>query len=149
MSERAKVGVICILLLLVLGYVAVSAVNTVQAVRNFQQQYTNTKSGNVNTIRPWMTLHAISLIYHVPKEYLYTKLNLTETDMSRRATLYTIANSKKQPVDKLIHTIQLVILTYRKEHPGGHPIPVPTAPPKRMSKSRVPHPSSRSREATY
>jgi predicted PurR-regulated permease PerM len=148
-SERAKVGVICVLLLLVLGYVAFSAVNTVQAVRNFQQQYNNTKTGNVNTIRPWMTLHAISLIYHVPKEYLYGKLNLTDTTTSRRSTLYTIASSKRQPVDKLIRTIQVVILTYRKEHPGEHPIPVPSVPPKRTSKSRVPHPLTKYQEAPY
>lgn len=149
-SERAKVGVICVLLLLVLGYVAFSAVNTFQAVRSFQQQYSNTKTGNVNAIRPWMTLHAISLIYHVPKEYLYSKLNLTDTSTSRRATLYTIANRKKQPVDKLIHTIQVVILTYRREHPREqHPTPIPSVPPKRTTQPRTASSSIRSREAIY
>lgn len=149
MKERAKLGIICVLLLLVLAYVAFSAINTVQAVRNFQQQYSNTRTGNVTTIRPWMTLHAISLIYHVPKEYLYTALNVADTTTTRRATLYTIASSKRQPVDKLINTIQLAILNYRKAHPQTHPTPVQPGPPRHSPKIPMSHSSIRPRRTTY
>ncbi len=113
MGERAKLGFLCFLLLLILGFLAFTAVNTFQAVRSFQQQYSATKTGDVKAIRPWMTIRVISHICHVPEDYLSSSLNIDD----RRATLYEVANRKRQPVDQLIHSVQHAILAYRKEHP--------------------------------
>jgi hypothetical protein len=112
-SERAKLGLLCFLLLLMLGFLAFTAVNTVQAVRSFQQQYSAIKTGDVQAIRPWMTIHVISHVCHVPEDYLSRSLKID----NHHATLYEVAARKRQPVNQLIHTIQHAILAYRKEHP--------------------------------
>lgn len=116
MSERAKLGVLCVLLLLALGFTIVEVVVTFRAVRNLQTQYSAVKSGDVNTIRPWMTIHAISLIYHVPEDYVYSSLEVPSPDVHHHETLYEIASRKQQPVDQVIRTVQHAILTYRKGH---------------------------------
>ena len=123
MSERAKLGVLCVLLLLALGFTIVEVVVTFRAVRNLQMQYSGVKSGDVNTIRPWMTIHAISLIYHVPEDYVYSSLDVSSTDVPHHETLYEIASRKRQPVDQVIRTVQHAILAYRKGH---HRLSTPT-----------------------
>jgi len=115
-SERAKLGILCVLLLLAMGFTIVKVVDTFGAVRNLQVQYSDVKSGDVNTVRPWMTIHAISLIYHVPENYVYSSLDVTSTPVHHHETLYEIASRKRQPVDGVIHTVQHAILTYRKGH---------------------------------
>ena len=114
LSERAKLGLLCFLLLLMLGFLAFTGVNTFQAVRSFQQHYSAIKTGDVQAIRPWMTIHVISHICHVPEDYLSSSLKIDD----RRATLYEVATRKRQPVNQLIHTVQYAILAYRKAHPG-------------------------------
>ena len=116
MSERTKLGLLCFLLLLVLVLVAISAANTFQAVKSFQQQYSGAKQGDVTTIRPWMTLHVISHVYHVPEDYLDSSLKIAKTDPLHKATLYEIASHRKQPINHLIYTLQSIILVYRKNH---------------------------------
>jgi hypothetical protein len=115
--ERTKLSFLCFLLLLMLGILAFTTVNTFQAVRNFQQQYSALQAGNVKTIHSWMTIPVISHIYHVPENYLYRTLHISNPGQHRHATLDEIATSKRQPVDHVIRTIQYAILTYRKEHP--------------------------------
>jgi hypothetical protein len=117
LSERAKLGLLCLLLLLILGCLAFTTVDTFQAVRNFQQQYSAVKAGDVSTVHPWMTVHAVSHIYQVPENYLYRSLQIGSPGLFRHATLYEIANRKRQPVDQVIRTVQHAILAYRKEHP--------------------------------
>ena len=117
LSERAKLGLLCLLLLLMLGILAFTAVNTFQAVRSFQQQYSAIRAGDVSTVHPWMTIHAVSHIYHVPEDNLYRTLHMSSPSLHHHATLYEIANRKQQHVDQVIHTIQHAILMYRKEHP--------------------------------
>ena len=129
-NERAKLGLLCILLLFALLFTAFTAANTLHAMRNLQQQYSSVKAGDVSTIRPWMTIHAISHIYHVPEDYLYRSLDTRDTGSLHHATLFEIASRKRQSVNQVIHTIQHAILTYRKGHPG---ISTPT-PPHRSSK---------------
>lgn len=116
MSERTKLGLLCLLLLLMLGILALTAVNTFQAVRSFQQQNTALEAGDVRTIHDWMTIHVISHIYHVPENYLYNSLHIDNPGLLRHATLNEIADRKQQPVDQVIRTIQHAILVYRKEH---------------------------------
>ncbi len=129
MSERAKLNFLSLLLLLALGVVVLAIVNTWQAVTNFQQMSTATKAGDVTTIRPWMTIHVISRVYHVPEDYLTNSLQVKKTDPLHHATLYEIAARKRQPVDRLIRTLKNIILIYRKQHPGSS-LPVqPTRSP--------------------
>src|SRR5437588_11953234 len=100
-----------------LGVLAFAAFNAFQSVESFQQQYNAVKTGDVDAIRPWMTIHAISHIYHVPEDYLYHSVQAGSPGTLRHVTLYEIANRKRQPVNQVIYTIQYTILAYRKEHP--------------------------------
>jgi len=117
LSERVRLGLLCFLSLLVLGFLAFTTVNTMQAARSFQQQYSAVKTGDVRAIRPWMTIHVVSHIYHVPEDYLYRSLNIGNPLSLRHLTLYDIAKRKHQSVDQVIRSIQHAILAYRKIHP--------------------------------
>jgi hypothetical protein len=121
MSERAKFNYLSILLLLALAIVGLSIANALQAVNAFQQESNATKAGDVNTIRPWMTIHVIAHVYHIPEDYLDSSLHMAKANPLHRATLYEIASHKRQPVDQLIRTLKHIILSYRKEHPGSSP----------------------------
>lgn len=116
MSERARLNFLTVLLLLALGIVILAIANTLQAVNDFQRESTATKAGDVTTIRPWMTIHVISHVYHVPEDYLDNALQMTKADPLHHATLYEIATHKRQPLDRLIRKLQHVILSYRQEH---------------------------------
>ena len=117
LSQRARLGLLWLLLIVMLGVLAFTAVSTVQAVRSFQQQYSAVKRGDVSAVHPWMTVHVISHVYQVPEDYLCTTLQIGTPSSVRHVTLYEIASRKKQPVDQVVHTIQHAILTYRKQHP--------------------------------
>ncbi len=117
LGERAKLGLLCVLLLLMFGIVAFTAENTLRAAQSLRQQYSAVKAGDVSAIRPWMTIHVISHIYHVPEDYLYRALNIDNPGLFHHATLNKIANRKREPGERVIHTIQLAILAYRKAHP--------------------------------
>ena len=116
LSERTKLTLLSFLLLLILGFLVFTATRTFQAAHNFQQQYSAIKTGNVSTVSPWMTIHVISHVYHVPENYLYRSLAISNPTSFRHVTLYQIAARKRLPVDRLIHTIKNTILTYRKRH---------------------------------
>jgi hypothetical protein len=135
MNERTKVGILCVLLLLVLAFAAFAAANALQSVRNLQQQYREVKAGDVSTIRPWMTIYAISHIYHVPEDYLYLSLETSSTISPYHTALYQIANRKRQPVDQIIHTVQRAILAYRKNHHSF------TKPPQHQFTTNHPSPA--------
>lgn len=125
LSERVKLGLLCLLLLLTLSALAFTTANAFQAARSFQRQYSAVKSGDVNAIHPWMTIHVVSSICHVPEGYLYRSLGMKYSVMLRHATLYELADRKHQPVDQVVRTVQHAVLTYRKEH---HHISSPTPP---------------------
>lgn len=116
LSERSKLSLLSFLLLLILGFLAFTSARTFQAVHNFQQQYSKVNAGDVSTMRPWMTVHTISHLYHIPENNLYRSLTMDSATLSRHATLYQIAAHKRQPVDQVIHAIQHTILVYRKYH---------------------------------
>jgi hypothetical protein len=118
LSERAKLSILGLLLLIMLGFVAFTTVGTFKAVQSFQQQNSAVKAGDVNTVHPWMTIHVISRVYHVPEDYLYRALQIDSPASFRHVTLNGIANRKKQPVAQVIRTVQHAILAYRKEHPN-------------------------------
>jgi hypothetical protein len=131
-SERVKLGMLCVLLLLALGCVAFTAVNTVQAMRNLQRQYSGVRVGDVSTIRPWMTIRAVSHVYHVPEDYLYRSLDIANTNSSHHATLYEIASRKRWSVEQTLRAIQHAIVAYRKGHPPLAP-PTPRSPKQHLS----------------
>ena len=137
LSERTKLGLLSFLLLLMLGILALTAVNTVQAVRSFQQQNSALAAGDVSTVHSWMTIHVISHIYHVPEDYLYSKLDIGSPGLLHHATLNEIANRKRQSVDQVIRTVQHAILVYRKGQPH---FLVPTPTPHSDKKSHSPMP---------
>lgn len=116
-GERVKLNLLCLLLFLMIGILAFTAVNTFDAVQNLREQYSDVKSGDVSTIHPWMTIHVVSHIYNVPEDYLYHSLRLNYPNGYRHTTLYELATHKRQTVNQVIHIIQSAILTYRKAHP--------------------------------
>ncbi len=118
------------MLLLALGMLAFTVAGTYQAVRIFQQRNGELATGDVSTIRSWMTIHAISHIYQVPEGYLENALQIGSPDQVRHTTLNQLARHKRQPVDQLIRSIQHAIIAYRKKHPHhGTPMPVPKPKP--------------------
>jgi len=135
LSERVKLVFLWLLLLLMLGVLAFTAVSTIQAVRTFQKQNSAVKTGDVSAVHPWMTVHVISHVYHVPEDYLCSTLHIGTPSSVRHITLYEIANRKKQPVDQVVRTIQHAILTYRKQHPTTtpHTSMKPLAPKRRRT----------------
>ncbi len=116
MSVRIKIVIVGALLVLALGITSFFAVETLQDVRDFQQQNSLALSGNVYTIRPWMTIPYISHTYHVPESYLYRMLNLAATTPDHHITLHALSVRYHHPVDELIHKIQLAIQAYRRLH---------------------------------
>ena len=78
MNARLKLIGTSVLLCLALGLTVFCAVQTVQAIQSFEKNHNLALSGDVSTIRPWMTLHYISQFYHVPESYLYESLHITD-----------------------------------------------------------------------
>jgi hypothetical protein len=118
MSERIKLSVLSALLLLALVLSAFTITNTFHAVQNLQLRNHDVNVGNVSTIRAWMTVPAISRIYHVPEDYVYRSLEISSSASYHHMTLDEIAHRKQQPVVYIIHTLQHSILIYRQQHPG-------------------------------
>ncbi|HLH62333.1 MAG TPA: hypothetical protein VKV20_11675 [Ktedonobacteraceae bacterium] len=116
MNMRVKFVILGVLLCLALGAAIFAAITTVQAIQQFRQQRQLTSSGDVSTIRPWMTVHYIALTYHVPENYLYHSLHIANPQLVRHATLRVLADRSNQPVDNVIHEVQKAILTYRKQN---------------------------------
>src|SRR5690349_7804263 len=105
-SERSKLSLLSFLLFLILVFLVFTSARTFQAVHNFQQQYREVNAGDVSTMRPWMTVHAISHLYHIPENDLYRSLTIDNSALLRHAALYQIAAHKRQSIDQVIHTLQ-------------------------------------------
>jgi hypothetical protein len=91
-------------------------VQTVQAIQRFQLARALASTGDVSTIRPWMTIPDISRIYHVPESYLYESLNITGLQLAHRTSLRSLATRYNRSLNGLISDIQTAIKTYRKQH---------------------------------
>ena len=124
MSLRIRFTLTLILLLLALFFAVFAARSTVETWRNFRQQNTLTKAGDVRTVRPWMTIPFIAHIYHVPEHYLYSQLKLPDSPSLHRTPLHSLATRYNRPINHLVGEIQGAITNYRKQHPGR-----PTATP--------------------
>ncbi len=106
-----------------LGGTALAAADTVQAIHSFQQQRALIRSGDIHTIRPWMTIPYIAHTYHVPERYLCTKLGVAYNSSARHKTMHTLAILKQQPVEKIIQEVQQAILIYHKRRSYSHTLP--------------------------
>ena len=115
--------ILAMLLCLSTGAAVFAAKTTYQAIQQFKRQQALAQSGDVSTIRPWMTVHFIAQTYRVPENYLYQALHITNPQPVRHATLRVLADHYNRPVNDVIHTIQTAILSYRKQHPrSGIPL---------------------------
>ena len=126
MNTRLKLFITGFLLCIALGVAVFCAIQTVQAFQRFQQDRKLALSGDVRTIRPWMTLPFIAHVYHVPENYLDQQLHITDPQTVRRASLHTLSLRYNRPEGSFIHDVQQVILNYRKQHPTRTPQPAST-----------------------
>ncbi len=136
MNTRLKLFITGFLLCLALGAAVFCAIQTVQAFQRFQQDHSLALSGDVRTIRPWMTIPFIAHVYHVPENYLDQQLHITDPQSVRRASLQTLSQRYNRPEDRFIHDVQQVILNYRKQHPTSTPHPASKKQTKDPSVSR-------------
>lgn len=120
LSVRAKFILHSVLLVLALLATVLAAKAAMGAFVTLQHQNALTRTGDVRTIRPWMTVPYIAHEYHVPEHYLYGALNITQK-YPEHSTLQAIAIHSHRPVSELIHTLQTTITTYRKQHPFRSP----------------------------
>ena len=91
---------------------------TVRAIQDFQQTRILTAEGDVSTIRPWMTIHYISRVYHVPESYLYESLQIAYPQQTNHTSIRSLAVRYNRSLDRLISDIQTAIKTYRYQHPS-------------------------------
>ncbi|HLX58610.1 MAG TPA: hypothetical protein VKR83_16450 [Ktedonobacteraceae bacterium] len=117
MNARLKLMGTGILLCLALGLTVFCAVQTVKDIQSFEQNHKLASSGDVSTIRSWMTVPFISHFYHVPEGYLLESLHITNELSVRHVPLQALAGHIKRPLNSLIHDIQHAILNYRKQYP--------------------------------
>ena len=121
---RVKLILMGVLLCLAVIGAVIATIATVQAFQRFQQTRRLILAGDVRAIQPWMTIHHISIVYHVPEDYLYQALKIPKP-LNARLSLMLLAGRYHRPVNELIHEVQVAILTYRREHrrQGLHPPP--------------------------
>ncbi len=137
-SVRIRLIVIASLLILSVGATIFAANATLAAIQNVHQHEILKTRGDLSLIRPWMTIPYISHVYRVPEKVFYQPLRVQgSSTVIRHSTLQIIATHQKQPVDKVIHVVQITIISYRKSHPlhssspshvdrTGKPSPTPT-----------------------
>jgi hypothetical protein len=118
LNARLKLAITGLLLCLALSLTIFCAVQTVQAFQNFQQVHRLAATGDVSTIRPWMTVPFIAHYYHVPESYLDQSLHIANDRTIRHLPLRVLATRFKRPLNGLIHDIQRAILNYRKHRPA-------------------------------
>ena len=118
MNVRLKLISTGILLCLALGLTIFCALQTVQAVQRFQQSRHMALTGDVRSIRSWMTIPYISRVYHVPESYLLQRLHVSDPRSVSHVTLLSLAERFHRTPDALIHEVQTAIQTYRKQHPS-------------------------------
>jgi hypothetical protein len=136
---RAKLVGLGLLLCLALGLTIFCGVRIVQGVQGFQQTRQQANSGDVRTIRPWMTLRYVSHVYHTPESYLLQSLHISDATSARHVTLAALATRLHMPESALIQQTRQAILTYRTQHPT----PSPSATPH----SAIPPPEERTARA--
>lgn len=113
MSIRLKFISVSLLLCVALVCTVFAATGTIRAYQQFEQDHQGVLTGDVNTIRPWMTLPYIARVYRVPAPCFYQSLQITDPVLRQHATLRSIADTQKEPVDALLFHVRTVIQNYR------------------------------------
>jgi hypothetical protein len=106
------------LLLLSIGATIFAANATLGAIQNVHQHEILRRHQDLSLIQPWMTIPYVSHAYQVPERTFYQPLHLQNNAVIRHSTLQVIATHQKQPVEKIIHEVQITILSYRRSHPA-------------------------------
>ena len=125
MSVRVKFIIVGVLLAIALCATAVAAGKTMQAVQGFQQDRTLVSTGDVRSVRPWMTVPYIARTYNVPASYLYRSLNVSSISQTDHVTLRMIAAQTHRTEADVIQSVQQAILSYRRQHPPARKTPTP------------------------
>lgn len=125
MSARMKQIGMGALLCLTLGLTLFCAVSLAHAIGRFNESRKLSLSGDVRTIRPWMTIPYIAKVYHVPESYLLETLHIANPESVRHVPLFSLSSRLGMSTDALIKQIQTAILTYRDQHPTQPPSPTP------------------------
>jgi hypothetical protein len=130
-----KFTIIGVLLILSLSGTVYAARATLGAVHSFTVQQTLSKSGDVRTIRPWMTINYIGSLCRVPTDYLDDSLGIPPSDKPlNRATLHELATHFKQSDTEAVYIVQKAILNYRHHEPPVRLEFTPTSTPTPTSK---------------
>lgn len=129
MRVRAKELAVGLLFCVALALTIIFGVRTVQAIVGFEHSHQAAQSGDVRTIRPWMTVPYIARVYHVPEPYLLETLGISDAQSVRHVTLSRLATRLNTTSDSLVQELQQAILTYREQHPDQTPPPTPSATP--------------------
>ncbi|MGO8951225.1 MAG: hypothetical protein ACLQUY_26935 [Ktedonobacterales bacterium] len=118
MSVRAKIILLSVLVGIALVATVFAAVTTCQAYGSLHHDALLVQAADVPAIRSWMTLHYIARIYHVPQDYLYQRLGVSNMPSLRHATLYDLAGSEHRPVQQVISSVQRAVDSYRQQNEG-------------------------------
>lgn len=129
LSVRLKFISVSLLLCVALVCTVFAATGTIRAYQQFEQDHQGVLTGDVNTIRPWMTLPYIARVYHVPAPCFYQSLHITDPILRMHATLRTIADTQKEPVDTLLARVQMIIQGYRNHRQTCTVAPRRSKPP--------------------
>jgi hypothetical protein len=128
MNIWSRFIIISMLLLLASSSVVFATLETVQAVKNFQQHHVLAKKEDVRIISSWMTISYVSRTYHVPENYLCRSLRVPISPAAKHTTLYDISMRSHRQVNEVIKSTQAAITDYRKHH-TTHQAPTRHNPP--------------------
>lgn len=121
MNIWSRFIIISLLLLLAIAGAVFATMETVQAVRNFQQHHVLARKEDVRIISSWMTISYVSRTYHVPDNYLCRSLHVPTSPETKHATLYVLSIRSHRPVNDVIQSTQMAITDYRKHHSTHQP----------------------------
>ena len=115
MRIRLKFIGVSLLLCVALVSLIVVGTETIQAYQQFTRRHQSLMESDVNTISPWMTIPYIARVYHMPEACLAQSLNITKPELEKSATLRSIADSYREPIETIIHAVQNAIRNYRQQ----------------------------------
>src|ERR1700732_5184112 len=112
MNIWSRFIIISMLLLLASSSVVFATLETVQAVKNFQQHHVLAKKEDVRIISSWMTISYVSRTYHVPENYLCRSLRVPISPAAKHTTLYDISMRSHRQVNEAIQSTHAATTVY-------------------------------------
>jgi hypothetical protein len=99
-----------------------------RTIRAFRHMREGPHETDVTLIRGWMTIPYISRLYHVPPDYIFERLGLSE-EINRHKSLNDISQLYPTPESNpLINQVQAIILQFQADHDRPEPPQPPPAP---------------------